>query len=729
MPIVNTEQQTYGHAFFDTPDDVVAGSMGTWRLTYEAGSSGIEQGGRIGIAWLWPCDWERPNFDRPAESGYTTISTSGQAAFTPSFRRSLDLHPWDHVMTLTLSDGELLPGERISVTFGDTSAGSPGMRAQTFQETTAEFHVLVAPEAQDAWIHLGESPSVRVTGGEIDRLVVTGPTDVVVGETFQLHIRADDIWNNPSPGYRGRMSLRTSPDAAPSTHTFSERDGGVTRLDETLAVPGTYRPVVTDDQGHTAEGNPIVCHASPPHYRRFWGDPHSGQTRAGCGAGTVDEHFRFMRDVANIDFGTHQGNDFMVSNEDWAETCRVSRDFNRDGEMVAFLGYEWSGDSSIGGDRNVIFLDDDQPIRRSSHSLLSDLSDIDTDLPHVTDVHAFYAGKRVMIVPHVGGRPSDLTWHSPGLEPVIEIHSGHGTNEWFLFDALERGYRVGVTSGSDDVMCRPGANYPGFADGRNTRGGITAVYATALTREALFDAIRARRTVASTGERIALWVEADGHPLGSAYTTAHPPRIRCDVVSVSGIERLELFRGAECIYAAPVVDWSDRKPDTLRVQWTGATERGTGGKSKLRWDGEMVIDKGRFTTVTPFGFDGYADALLETSDRTIRWRSVTALDNDGVSFTYDAPDDARIWFKSDVTSFDFRPADIGVEPLTVDAGPVDRRVTVLRPPAHAGPREYSFDATDEQCPAGTSAYFVRVVQDDDEKAWSSPIYITREESQ
>lgn len=727
MTIVESDPAAYGHAILEPSTDVVAGSMGTWRLIYEAGSKGIAQDGRVGIAWIWPCDWERPNFDRPAESGYTTISTTGQAVIVPSFRRSLDLHPWDHVLTLTVSEGRLLPGEQITVTFGDPSAGSPGIRAQTYQETTAEFHVLVAPEANGAWFALPDSPTVRVIGGAVERLVLTGPTDVVVGERFHVHVRAEDIWNNPSPGYRGRISLQMSQDADATTYVFAEGDRGVTRLLGRLQQPGTYRPVVTDNQGNCAEGSPIICHASPPQFRRFWGDPHSGQTRVGCGAGTVEEHFHFMREVANMDFGTHQSNDFMVSNEDWAETCRITREYNADGEMVAFLGYEWSGDTAVGGDRNVIFLDDDQPIRRSSHSLLSDVSDIDTDLPHVTDAHAFYADKRAILVPHVGGRMSDLAYHSPELEPVIEIHSGHGTNEWFLFEALERGYVVGVTSGSDDIMCRPGANYPGLADGRNTRGGITAVYATELTRDALIEAIQARRTYASTGERIALWVEADGYPMGSAYSSAGPPRIHCDVTSLSGIERLELFRGAECIYSAPVVDWSDRLPNTLRVQWTGATERGTGGKSKLRWDGEMEIEGGRFTRVRPYAFDGNSDALLEVSDRKVRWRSVTSWDNDGVVVEYDALEDARVHFRSAVTTFEFRPADIGTKPLIINAGRVDCHVVVNRPPARPGPREYSFDFTDEEFPTGTSAYFVRVVQDDDEKAWSSPIYITREE--
>lgn len=726
MAPTNHHLRVYGTASIEPHSDVIAGSIGTWRLTYHSGERGIASGGRIGVAWLWPCDWERPQFDRPSDSGYTTFSSTGHCSMSGSFRRAIELHPWDHLLTLQLADGALLPGERVTVTFGDTTAGSPGMRAQTFQEATAEFHVLVDPDASGEWIPLAESPSVTIVGGPTERLVLAGPSDVVTGEPFELRLRADDLWNNPSPNYRGLVSLLLSADALALSYQFSEEDRGAARITAVLDRPGIYRPTVSDDQGHLTEGNPITCHASPPRYRRFWGDPHSGQTRAGCGAGGVTDHFRFMRDTAGVDFGTHQGNCFMVSNEDWAETCRVTKEFNNEGRFVAFLGYEWSGDCDVGGDHNVIFLDDDQPIRRCSHSLLTDLSDVDTDLPHITDVHDFYAGKRAILVPHVGGRPSDLAFHSSDLEPVIEIHSGHGTNEWFLWEALERGYQVGVTSGSDDVMCRPGANYPGLAVGRNTRGGLTAVYATELTRAGLFEALKARRTYATTGERISLWVEADGHPLGSAFATTTPPTIHCTVLSLSSLERLELFRGTQVIYSAPVVDWNARQSRTLRVSWTGATERGTGIKSKLIWDGELSVDRGRLTNVRPYGFDGHSDAILESSDRHVRWRSATALDNDGIIFEYDTPDDASFTFASPVTSFSFRPADIASEPLIIDAGPVERRVTVMRMPESPGPREFSFDFTDEAFPKGTSAYFVRVVQDDDEKAWSSPIYVTRE---
>ncbi|MGH2562854.1 MAG: DUF3604 domain-containing protein, partial [Thermomicrobiales bacterium] len=376
-----------GEAWIEPADTVVAGAYGAWTLTYRAGRHGIAPGGRLAVAWLWPSDWERPQFNRPAASGYTTLKSSGQCRLTGSFHRDLALHPWDHVITLTVANAALHAGELIEMTLGDTASGGPGIRAQTFQESVSEFHVLVDPDGSGELIALPESPAVRVIGGPARRLVLTAPTDVVVGEPFTVSLRVEDRWNNPSPTYHGRVTLRLAPDDPGSTYRLRGEDGGVARIPATLDQPGIFRPVVKDDGGLATAGNPIICHAAPPRFRRFWGDPHSGQSRAGCGAGSVAEHFHHLRHTAAVDFGTHQGNCFMVSAADWAETCRITREFNQEGEFVAFLGYEWSGESAVGGDHNVIFLDDDQPIRRCSHSLLTDLSDVDTDLPHIEDVY------------------------------------------------------------------------------------------------------------------------------------------------------------------------------------------------------------------------------------------------------------------------------------------------------------------------------------------------------
>ena len=63
--------------------------------------------------------------------------------------------------------------------------------------------------------------------------------------------------------------------------------------------------------------------------------------------------------------------------------------------------------------------------------------------------------EKVFLNLHVGGRPTNLDYHAPGIEPLVEIHSTHGTSEWFVKDALSRGYKVGITAGTDGVPKTP----------------------------------------------------------------------------------------------------------------------------------------------------------------------------------------------------------------------------------------------------------------------------------
>ncbi len=149
---------------------------------------------------------------------------------------------------------------------------------------------------------------------------------------------------------------------------------------------------------------------------------------------------------------------------------------------------------------------------------------------------------------HVGGRTADLKYHEPTLDRLLEVHSTHATSEWFLFDALRRGYRFGVIAGSDSVDGRPGNSHPGHMGVRNVRGGLTAMLAPALTRAALWDALGKRRCYATTGERILLEFRAGDATDGR--------RRRCDgaasrfdvrVEGTAPIETIDFFRGNACL--------------------------------------------------------------------------------------------------------------------------------------------------------------------------------------
>ena len=76
------------------------------------------------------------------------------------------------------------------------------------------------------------------------------------------------------------------------------------------------------------------------------------------------------------------------------------------GRFVFLPGYEWSGNTALGGDRNVIFPEEGRVIRRSCHALVEDLSDHGSDALNARARHAALRAESrpALCVPHVGGR-------------------------------------------------------------------------------------------------------------------------------------------------------------------------------------------------------------------------------------------------------------------------------------------------------------------------------------
>ncbi|HBJ48075.1 MAG TPA: DUF3604 domain-containing protein, partial [Deltaproteobacteria bacterium] len=88
-----------------------------------------------------------------------------------------------------------------------------------------------------------------------------------------------------------------------------------------------------------------------------------------------------------------------------------SKQFLDEGHLVTFPGYEWSGNTGLGGDRNVLFFHEGETIRRSSHALVSDLTDIDTDCNSSDALFQSLKGSETVVFAHVGGRYADIQSH------------------------------------------------------------------------------------------------------------------------------------------------------------------------------------------------------------------------------------------------------------------------------------------------------------------------------
>jgi hypothetical protein len=705
-----------GSAEVEPAGKVVAGSYGAWRLVYHVGEYGIDDGGSIRVAHRSVSDVESLQFTDSKGSGYTTVTTTGDVRLECMYSRRGHIRPFRGAVQVDVRDGSLYKGDTITIVYGDTSMGSPGLRAQTFREQEHMFKVLVDPFGTGLFEEIESSPRVQIVGGAAERIEASAPSGAGAGLPFDVVVRAVDKYGNRSDGYRGAVSF-DGVDVEP--YRFTEADRGAHRFTLTIDETGLQTVKIADDQGHSHESNPLMILDEEPNHKLYWGDMH-GQTKQTVGTGTVDEYFSFLRDVAGLDFGGWQGNDFQITKPLWEEVKAKTKQYSIPSKLVLFLGYEWSGLTPAGGDHNIYFLDDVGELHRSDHWLIDDKSDEDMDRYPISELWKEFKGRKdVMAIAHIGGRYANLDYWDPERVPLIEVHSHHGTFEWFLEEALKRGCKVGFVATSDDHTCRPG--YTLTTEGFTTRGGYTAVYAEKLTKEALWEAFWARRVYGTTGERIILDVDVDGHLMGEEIDASSPASLHVEVHGTKPLHSVEVMNGTECTFRHPFAKPSgdDR---LIKIEWMGARVKSR--PKRVNWNGGLQIDKGRITSFKEYAIDYVDQGVRRINDQRLEWRSTTGGDPDGVILELDAPEDAVINFNSEPIKFGFKPHMITHEPMIIDIGPVNQRVRIQAIAKSALPKSLEFEHTIDLV-EDLNPIWVKVTQEDGSMAWSSPVYVNK----
>lgn len=727
---------------------MVAGEFGTWTVTYTAGVYGIDDGGALRLAFHQTSDVGGPQFDEPAAPDYCTVawSTPSPCRIESRYDHALGVRPWKRTMVLRVRDQAVRPGDTIAVMLGDRSGGSPGAQGQTYAGPM-QLHVLVDAYATGIFLPIGDPLAVPVVAGPADHLRIHAPSDVNVGAPFQLTVVALDRWGNVVSHRREKRVLSKT-----GVHTV---------------------PLVDQATGLHSESNPVRVHPPDraPQYRISWGDLHA-QSEETVGSGTLDEYFTHARDCAAVDFVGHQGNDFQVTRPVWEAIMAKTEEYDAANDFITFAGYEWSGNTPGGGDHNVHFKGGEgqrYDLHRSGHWQIYDRSDVETDRFPVTELYREFAGRDdVILIPHVGGRYANLTeFFDESLMPLVEICSCWGVFEWFADDAFRRGAVFGLSAGSDDHTARPGMSHAPrghFATG----GGLTAVLAREKSREAIWDAIKARRTYATTGARIVMEVTArvprpvavGGSPapaatpiatgtMGSLLPVQSGDRLQLDV-SVHGtapLWRAEILQWPDVVYRHPLPQPAPTpNRHRIRIGWTGSRIRARNRMTD--WDGSLSIGSGASTaaTVTParisagatdariihaagWGFDQPENGITAHTHRDVHWISETAGDWDGIVIDLEGPDATPLTFASSAATFHFTPRDLAAGPLVVDAGGVGQRVEIELDPGPTQPRSLTFTyhsppfAPRSASAAAKPAYVVRITQQDGHTAWSSPVYL------
>ncbi len=703
-----------GHVALSPPGPVVAGTVGQWTLTYIVGSYGIDEGGTIKIARRFASDWERPQFDDPGAPAYCRVETSGQAQLRPRFDPKAHVRPWMKCIVIDVYDGSLAPGDTVAIILGDQSQGSPGIRAQSFVESAHEIRFLVDPTNACVVERLPSSPVVSVVAGEPVTLVPILPTDAVVGQPARLFLKGEDQWANPTP----------PPDDVSATWDGSG-EATIRKGELLFSEPGTGRVMVSWN-GQAFASNPCTATLKPPRYRRYWGDLHA-QSDATVGTGTEVEYFAFGRDWANLDVMCHQGNDFQMTDEDWRRLNEVVRQFHEDGRFVVFPGYEWSANTPAGGDRNVMYREEDLPILRSSHWQIPRTPEDARTPAHPANVlferiRQHVDLDKVVLAAHCGGRYADIReYFDEELGPLLEVASCWGVFEWLLWDAFDRGYRVGVVCNSDGHKGRPGAEGPG-AGQFGIFGGLTCLLSESLTRTDVFRALKERRCYGTTGPRMDLEFTVNGEPMGSCFSTDGRVRVQAAVHGAGAIEGLELYRGRdriETVRPGAFCECSDSR--RIRLAWGGARIRGRGRRAV--WDGIIEVNGAKILDAKPFAFDSPADGIRERTDARVRFQSRTTGDIDGIDLWLDQAAAGHIRFQSDVGQLEVDLTRLKPEGHTASFGGLDLRAWVLRYPEDPRDRHLTLEGEVDVDRETTTPLFVKAIQTDGHMAWASPVYV------
>jgi hypothetical protein len=308
----------------------------------------------------------------------------------------------------------------------------------------------------------------------------------------------------------------------------------------------------------------------------YFGDLHQHSEISGCGRrnGSIDQSQRYTRFVRGLDFMSTIDHAEHQNDHTWRITQLAAEKNNSPGEFVVFTGFEWTSEFDAGGNLyrghyNAVFRD----VGGGDYYFSASDPATNTPLELWNALKAAVGGPQNVLTfaHHTSRRMAWLTWnyYDPEMAPLIEIAQARGSYEYegcfpgpeldndctrvrghYIRDALERGMRFGFVASGDH-------------GGRQ----LAAVYAPELTRDSIFESLRAKRVYATNGERMYLDARINGHFMGEEFEIDGEGRkIEIRGVGTAPIVEVDLFRNGRSIRKWAMhnfrveLEWTDEEP-------------------------------------------------------------------------------------------------------------------------------------------------------------------------
>jgi hypothetical protein len=295
--------------------------------------------------------------------------------------------------------------------------------------------------------------------------------------------------------------------------------------------------------------------------------------------------------------------------------------------------------------------------------------------------------------------------------------------------ALDAGKRFGFVASSDDHAGFPGA----YGE------GLMAALATDLSRPAIVDAVRARRTYALTGDRIEVDFTVEGAPMGATIEAGREVQVAFDVRGRDELDVVEVVQDGRIVHRAYAeeLEADFGKPLQVRLEWGWGPWGALALERICDWAMQVQLSAGRIARFFPclssmpfdeqrrHRFERAGDAGLSIRSYTSRKDAYRENPNQSVVLELDTDPGATLSLRLTQPveqETRVRLADLARGSKNLFTGPFPRegwqwhRLVPLSASAVAG-----------RCtlpvPAGRSYVYLRARQKNGHMAWASPVFL------
>ncbi len=430
------------------------------------------------------------------------------------------------------------------------------------------------------------------------QLYVTAPSVLEVGESFDLTVAAFDIDGRLVEDFGEDVPLSVDGDAVvlPERVSFSSGEPSLVTLSGagTAVRAGFALITATDSSGRFSSGSIPVQVEGAPGYRVYWGDLHTHTRLSDGDFGDIgpEDVYAFGRDVGRLDFLAITDHDYRrpIPDWKWPRHREAAEAFYEPGRFVTFLAYEWSAEDMRYSDaishKNVYYRTTDAPIYSAWDPRYNTPDKLWAALranPGVGNALTIphHPVRKVEVSeehPQYGGPGTDWSYFDDDLQTLVEVYSRWGISETTDPDnprpvrdardtgsaqeALAMGHLVGFMASSDTHDGKPGVSVlPARLTINDYPVGVVAIQAESLTRDALFDALVARRCYGTSGGRRILvdFRTTSGLRMGDVGRVEGSPAFDLTVAGTTDLSLVEILRvdsrGAQVVWTVAPSSW------------------------------------------------------------------------------------------------------------------------------------------------------------------------------